>query len=176
MSDISAKKALFWASVVELLLISLYIAFCAVDTHCGFNGDCAKLYARRASFVGVNLVLALIGLRLARHRHRGRCFALFTFLCFGTAVIEAFVSVNYPWWYQDLLQPTYEANAALTAALGIISAVAYFLRHSSASDLAQPLSGGSSELEGELPTEDSAYAAEDGSINSAPSGSLIGPR
>jgi len=125
----SARKALFWASVVEIILICLYVSFCAVDSACGMNWPCVGLYFKRVSYVSANLLLALLGMRIGRKSCRKACFAVFAFLCFGVAVVEAFVCTNYPWWSANLLQPTYMASAALTAALGITSAVAYFFVH-----------------------------------------------
>jgi len=125
----SAVRALYWESVVQLILTALFVGFSATDSACGLNLECFRRFASLGALMMPSTAFGFTGLRATRAQDKAvtctRLFLWFGLAAFAAAAIQAFVAVNFPFHHVPLLQPTYSAAVALTAAMGITSLVVW---------------------------------------------------
>jgi len=131
----SAKKALFWASVVQCISVALYVSFSAVSNSCGVTLGCFAVYLEKISLILPAIAIAGWGLKIARshtgryHKKNRAVFSSFALVCFIFAAGCAFLAVNFPFSGDGLSMHMFQASTALLAAMGIISMVIWqFLR------------------------------------------------
>eukprot|EP00026_Physarum_polycephalum_P021464 Phypoly_transcript_24733.p1 GENE.Phypoly_transcript_24733~~Phypoly_transcript_24733.p1 ORF type:complete len:135 (+),score=21.85 Phypoly_transcript_24733:102-506(+) len=120
----SARKALFWICVVQLVFAVLIGGLSAAYFDCGMNIQCFASFVCALLFVVPSSIYAYIGMQAANYKQATKAsVVVYAVGCFVLAAVEAFIAVNMNLNNYGILQPSYQGFAALQAATGITAFV-----------------------------------------------------